>query len=191
VDGLIQVDGERVLFHSNGGFYSVAASEVDFDASRQITTEPAPSPLAGRSKLRGTPEERERLLKELETNHGGTPASESALDVVPGPTPAERSQTSQDEWSWRYRAQSYQESIQRAQENLDLLRDRADQLKAHITGLLALGYKPEQFTYDSSELANALDAIPSAELEVTRAQRAWDQFRDDARRQGITPGWLR
>jgi len=36
-----------------------------------------------------------------------------------------------------------------------------------------------------------LDQIPAAELEVTRAERANAQFRDDARKQGILPGWLR
>ncbi len=192
VDGLIEIAGDRVLFHSDGSFYSVDSAEVDFDASRQ-TLAPAPAvlPLDSRSRLRGTPEERERLLKELETNHSGTPAPASALDVVPGPTPAERAQMSQEEWSWRYQAQSYEEAIQQAKENLDLLRTRAEQLKQRIVGLLALGFKPESFTYDSTMLAYTQNAIPSAELEVQRAQRAWDQFRDDARRQGIMPGWLR
>ena len=192
VDGLIQVDGEHVLFNSGGGFYSVDSADVDFDASQQtIAPASAASPLAGRSRLRGTPEERERLLKDLETNHSGTPAPASALNVVPGPTPAERAQMSQDEWSWRYQAQSYEEALQQAKENLDLLRTRAEQLKERIVGLLALGFKPESFTYDSTMLAYTQNAIPSAELEVTRAERAWDQFRDDARRQGIMPGWLR
>ena len=41
------------------------------------------------------------------------------------------------------------------------------------------------------ELVQTQEQIPRAELELHRAQREHDQFRDDARRQGVTPGWLR
>lgn len=191
VEGSVEVDRKVVLFHSGGGYYSVPYDEVDFSATRASEEEPQASPLASRSKLRGTPEERERLLKDLEENHTGTPAPASALEVPPGPSASQRRQISQNEWAWRQQAQSYEEAIRRAQEDLDMLRERAEQLKAHITGLLALGYKPEQFSYDSTQLAYTIDAIPQAELEVERAERAYAQFRDNARRQGITPGWLR
>ena len=43
----------------------------------------------------------------------------------------------------------------------------------------------------ATQLAYAEDSIPNAALSVQRAQRAYDQFRDDARRQGVMPGWLR
>ena len=38
---------------------------------------------------------------------------------------------------------------------------------------------------------DTLEAIPSAQLEVQRAEREYDQFRDEARRRGVIPGWLR
>ena len=98
---------------------------------------------------------------------------------------------SEDEWSWRNRVRGYEEQILRAQEDLNLLQDKAESLKAHIAGLISLGYKPNQFTYDSTQLAYTLDQIPRAELEVQRQQRVYDRFRDDARKQGVTPGWLR
>ena len=43
---------------------------------------------------------------------------------------------------------------------LDLLRTRAEQLRAHIAGLLSLGYKARQFTYDSTQLEATLAQIP-------------------------------
>jgi len=68
---------------------------------------------------------------------------------------------------------------------------RAAQLRSRIAGFLSLGYKPNQFSYDTAVLQTTLEQIPYAELEVTRAERAYTQFRDDARRQGVMPGWLR
>jgi hypothetical protein len=74
---------------------------------------------------------------------------------------------------------------------VELLRARAEALKHQIEQFFSLGYHANQFTYQSSELQLTLDQLPAAELAVTRAQRANDQFREDARRLGITPGWLR
>jgi hypothetical protein len=187
----LRVDGPQVVFRSGGALYTIPTDEVDVDASR-IEGNPVRIPAGTRgNKLRVSAEERDRLLRELEENHSGTAAPLSAINVLPAPTPAERAQTSDDEWSWRSRVRGYEEQVLRAQEELNLLQDRADALKAHISGLLSLGYKPSQFTYDSTQLAYTLEQIPRAELEVQRAQRLYDRFRDDARRQGVTPGWLR
>jgi hypothetical protein len=146
---------------------------------------------AERTRLRVAETERNRLLRELEQNHEGKPAPAEALRIPPGPTPEQREQTTDDEWTWRRQARSYEEGIRRAQENVDLLQDRADQLKAHIASLLSLGYKPNQFSYETTQLAYTIEAIPSAQLEVQRAERAYDQFREEARRRGVMPGWLR
>nr|MDP9361036.1 hypothetical protein [Acidobacteriota bacterium] len=96
-----------------------------------------------------------------------------------------------DEWSWRVAARAHEEAVRRAKEDVELLRSRAETLKQQIQQFFALGYRANQFTYQSSELQLTLDQIPAAELGVTRAQRANDEFREDARRQGIMPGWLR
>jgi hypothetical protein len=187
----LRVDGPQVVFRSGGALYTIPTDEVDVDASR-IEGNPVRIQAETRGiKLRVSAAERDRLLRELEENHSGTAAPMSAINVLPAPTPAERTQTSDDEWSWRSRVRGYEEQVLRAQEELNLLQDRADALKAHISGLLSLGFKPSQFTYDSTQLAYTLEQIPRAELEVQRAQRLYDRFRDDARRQGVTPGWLR
>ena len=138
-------------------------------------------------KLKGTEADRQRLIAELEQNHSGREAAPLRLADLP---PAEPRNTDA-EWSWRSRARVYEEEIRQAKENLDLLEQKAAALRSHIAGLLSLGYKPSQFTYDATSLQGTLEQIPYAELAVTRAERAYDDFREEARRKGITPGWLR
>jgi hypothetical protein len=191
VDGPVKVENGQVMFRVSGTLYSVPADEVDLVATRAISTPLNLAKSAERTRLRVTEAERNRLLRELEQNHEGKPAPAEALRIPPGPTPEQREQATDDEWTWRRQARSYEEGIRRAQESVDLLQDRADQLKAHIASLLSLGYKPNQFSYETTQLAYTLEAIPSAQLEVQRAGRSYDQFRDEARRRGVMPGWLR
>ena len=205
IDGPIREEHERVIFRQAGGaLYSIPLAEVDLSATRAaampqtvvvVRPEPAVAPVKSKEpvKLKVSDAERDRLLRELEKNHSGTPAppQKSLDEVMPPPTPREAEAAKQDEWSWRNRARGYEEAIRRAEENLGLLHDRIEQLEQQIIGFTQLGYKPRQFTYQTSELQFARDQLPAAQLEVTRAKRAWDQFRDDARRQGVLPGWLR
>src|SRR5205823_11733501 len=123
-----------------------------------------PTPSQKLGKLRVSREERERLLRDLEQNHSAAPSTPPAIHIPTGPTMEERQQMSADEWTWRRQARSYEESIRRAEEDVDLLQSRAQALKDHIAGLLALGYKPEQFTFDSTQLAYMVDQIPRAQL---------------------------
>lgn len=185
VDGSVRVDEGRVIFRSGGALYSVPEAEVDIVATRAAGTisvvKADPT-----MRLKVSEAERIRLLKELEQNHNGTPGTAT----LP-PLPVEREEPSSDEWTWRRNAQGYEESIRRAQEELDLLTTKAEQLRSHIAGLLSLGYKPSQFTYDSTTLQYTVEQIPRAELEVTRAERAFAQFKENARKLGIPPGWLR
>lgn len=202
IDGPIREEQGRVIFRQAGGaLYSIPLAEVDATATREaamprtvIVVRPE-APKSGKEgvKLKVSEAERDRLLRELEKNHSGTPAApQKSLDeVLPPPTKREAEEAKQDEWSWRNRARGYEEAVRRAEENVGLLRSRIEQLEQQIIGFTQLGYNPRQFTYQTSELQYARDQIPAAELEVTRAKRAWDQFRDDARRQGVLPGWLR
>jgi len=190
VEGMVRVDGPQVLFRAGGTLYTIPTQDVDLDASRSEVL-PAPIRAETRGRLRVTPEERDRLLRDLEQNHTGTAPPPAPLEVVASQAPYERRQINEDEWSWRNRVHAYEEDIRRAQEDVDYLENKAQALKAHIAGLLSLGFKPSQFTYDTTLLVNTVDQIPRAQLEVVRAQRLYDQFRDDARKQGVTPGWLR
>src|SRR5207237_3826595 len=188
VDGSVRVEEGRVIFRSGGALYSVPEAEVDLAATRAVVSVPIVKAQTT-MRLKMSEAERTRLLKELEQNHSGTPTT---AKLPTFPTVSEREQlASPEEWSWRRDAQAYEESIRRAREELDLLRTRAEQLRAHIAGLLSLGYKPRQFTYDSTQLEDMRAQLPRAELEVERAERAYAQFKENARRQGILPGWLR
>jgi hypothetical protein len=189
VDGSVRIDQGRVIFRSGGALYSVPESEVDLEATRAAV---ANSVVKAETtmRLKVSEAERTRLLKELEQNHTGTPTT-TTLPPITVTSSSAREQASQDEWAWRRDAQSYEESIRRAREEVELLTARAEALRAHISGLLALGYRPRQFTYDSTALQVTLEQIPRAELEVTRAERAFALFKENARKLGIPPGWLR
>ena len=188
VDGSVRVEEGRVIFRSGGALYSVPEAEVDLAATRAVVSVPIVKAQTT-MRLKMSEAERTRLFKELEQNHSGTPTT---AKLPTFPTVSEREQlASPEEWSWRRDAQAYEESIRRAHEDLDLLRIKADQLKAHIAGLLSLGYRPNQFTYDSTALAYTVEQIPRAELELARAERAYALFKENARKLGIPPGWLR
>ena len=197
VGGPVQRENGVVTFRSDGLLYSLPASEV-------VAIEGAPPEAPGGKpegrlsagavrKLAVSEEERTRLIAELEQNHSGTPPQpqKNLESRPPAPTPAEWRQQTQEEWSWRRQARAHEEAIVKAKENLQLLESRVEELRSKIRGLLVLGFTPRHFTYDSTQLERTLRQIPAAELEVTRAERAFAQFREDARRQGVLPGWLR
>jgi hypothetical protein len=187
VDGPIREERGRIIFRS-GTLYSIPVAEVDMDATRASLTKTVLATVDQDRKLKVSPAERDRLLRELEQNHSGGPAQARNVEKVAEPHEAS---DNGDEWSWRSAARAHEEAIRRAKENVALLRDRAEMLKRQVEQFVSLGYRPHQFTYQSSELQLTLDQIPAAELEITRAERANAQFRDDARKQGIMPGWLR
>ena len=190
IEGPVTEKNGVVVFRSGGALYSMPASVVDEVATKAANDTGGDAPKPPR-RLKVSVAERERLLRDLERNHdGGAPIAFKSPD---GPPAREPSSTPADpeEWNWRQRARAYEESVRQSRENLDLLVNRADQLRAEIRGLVSLGWKPQSFTYETTQLAYTEEAIPGAELTVQRAQRAFDQFRDDARRMGVMPGWLR
>jgi hypothetical protein len=192
VDANWHEENGRILFRAGGTLYSVPVAEVDLEATRAIA---APALVAAKDhmKLKVGEEERKRLIQDLEQNHAGRPAppEQTTIMVPPAPTGEGAGAPQEDEWTWRNRAREHEERIRQARENRDLLATRAEQLRSHIAGLISLGYKPGQFSYDSTLLQSTIEQIPYADLEIQRAERAYAQFRDDARRMAITPGWLR
>jgi hypothetical protein len=190
-----------ITFRSSGALYSLPAEEVEridretpsADGSKDETAKPKPR---GR-RLQVSDEERKRLLEALQNNHYGVPSPPPApvSDVM---TPRSREEVAQEkaeqkreESYWRASARAHQESVRRAQEDLALLETRIEELRSQIHSFVSLGYKPNQFTYQSTQLHLSIERIPSARLAVTRAERAYEQFREDARRDGVMPGWLR
>lgn len=184
VDGAITQKDGRVVFRSaDGALYSLKASEVErmVTPAEPVIVRPEPK------KLKLSAEERERLLRELENSHGGTALPLSPTLVAPPPA----KDTTDDEWRWRRESRAHEESLRRAKENVTLLVERVERLQNEIRGLIGLGFKPNQFSLQALQLQSTLEQIPYAQLEVSRAQRELDQFRDDARKQDIMPGWLR
>jgi hypothetical protein len=188
-EGPVKQENGVVTFRAKGTLYSLPAIEIDRieDTSNAKTAETA------KTKFKVSEEDRKRLLAELEANHAGTPAPQQQRvePLPPPPTAAQTRGSDENEWVWRRDARAHEEAIRRAKEELDLLQTRADEYRRRILQFIALGFKPSSFTYDTTQLTYTLEAIPRAELEVTRAQRAFDEFKDEARRRGITPGWLR
>ncbi|HEV7242991.1 MAG TPA: hypothetical protein VGQ36_27440 [Thermoanaerobaculia bacterium] len=169
-------------FRSGGLLYSLPASEV-------LRIEDVPTAVKEKptKKLRVSEEERKRLLEELEKNHGGQPPQPLKVPDAPPTAPA----SDPDEAQWRARARAHEENVRRAQEELVLLEKRVEELRAQILSFTSLGYQPRQFTYQTTQLARTLEQIPYAKLEVTRAERVWQEFQEDARKAGVLPGWLR
>jgi hypothetical protein len=185
----------QLLFRVEGGsLYSIPMSEVDVEATIAAAQPPAvvvaatPAPPA---RLKVSDDERKRLLKDLEANHSGKPAEPSKVLATPPPPEPLRQLQNPEEWAWRNRARGFDEGVRQAEENLQLLTKRAEQLRSEISGFLSLGFHPRQFTYQTTQLQYVQEQIPIAQLEVQRAKRAQEQFREDARKQGILPGWLR
>ncbi len=171
-------------FRSGGLLYSLPASEV-----LRVETPLPEAAEKPKRKLRLSEEERKRLIEELEKNHAGT-APAPPQQFVPESRPAAVEPLG-DEAEWRARARVHEESVRRAREELALLETRVEELRAQIHSFVSLGYAPRQFTYQTTQLARAIEQVPYARLEVTRAERAWAQFKEDARRAGVMPGWLR
>jgi hypothetical protein len=214
ISGPIEIDRGRLIFTKpDGKLYSLPVDELDEEATRNAPivvkpdedelTDEAPR-LGDIGKLKGTPEEQEKLLREIEKNHTGTPGT-----PPPATKPATKKGSPQsatagaeagseidvkaanDEGYWRERARYYRENLLRAQEELELLLRRKHQLEEQILNFVSLGYKGNQFTYQTSEFERVNREIERARMEIVREQRALDQFLDDARKANVLPGWLR
>ncbi len=192
VVGAVQEQNGRAIFRVAGGpLYSIPLAEIDEPATKAAAE--AKPPAETTRKLRVSAQERDRLLRELQKSRGTqTSNPDEVFDrALASPPPKPPANEGRDEWSWRREARAHEEAIRRAEENLQMLRDRLEQLQGEINSFLSLGYHPRQFTYQTTTLQATREQIPIAELDVKRAYRAFDQFRDDARRQGVMPGWLR
>jgi hypothetical protein len=191
VDEAVRVEHGTVYFRSNRTLFSVPSSEVDLDATRAAGSVVTATPADETAKLKVSAEAREKMLRDLEKNHAGTPASKEQLSIPDAPKKATSTNPSGDEQSWRQSARAHEENVRQARENLQLLFVRAAEIREKISTFMSQGFKPGQFTYDTTQLARIEEQIPQAELEVRRAERAQQQFLDDARKQGVLPGWLR
>lgn len=217
VSGGVTLDGSRAVFRTReGALYSIPVDEIDVEATANASPDPvaprkartaaenkaldalvsatASKSLAGRT-LVVSEEEKRRLLDALKESRGTPepprpyqPVSFDDSKSAPREMAGDRDS---EEWVWRDRARGFQESVKQRKEELRMLVDKEQQLSDEIIGLMNRGYNGNQFSYQVLSLARVRDEIPYARLELERSERALAQFMDDARRQGILPGWLR
>ena len=183
-DGVVREDSGVLIFRSGGVLYSLPAIEV-----ARIEEASALPPQPPVRRLAVSEEQRRRLIEELEKNHSGT--APQRVEMLEEPPPMMPEADPGEEWRWRQDARNYEETVRRAYEELALLENRVREMQNRINFFFTQGFRPIQFEYDSTELVRAQEQIPYARLEVERAERAWAQFREDARRAGVLPGWLR
>jgi len=188
-DGPVKEERGRLTFRVAGVLYSLPAEEV----ARVETAGEDDESDTPVKRLRVSEAERKRLLEELANNHSGTvPPRPASLEAPPpSPSAAQLRAQRREESEWRREARAHEETIRRASEELELLETKVAELRWKIQGLVSLGYRPHQFTYDTTQLVQTEEQLPYARLEVERARRAYEQFREDARREGVMPGWLR
>jgi hypothetical protein len=200
VEGTVREERGVATFRSNGRLYSMPMSEVERIEKQEeapkpeVRPAPAPAPKPrARVPLAVSEEDRKRLLAELEKNRAGGPARELPIvrETPPPPSPEEARDQREEEQRWRSQARAHEENIRRANEELYLLETRIKELYDQIQSFITLGYKPRQFSYQTTHLERTREQLPYAKLELTRAERAYNEFKEDARRQGILPGWLR
>ncbi|HEX8253186.1 MAG TPA: hypothetical protein VF846_08575 [Thermoanaerobaculia bacterium] len=197
VEGAVREENGVVTFRAGRLWYSVPAAEVEriekADDKATVKASDTAKSEKPRRPLAVSEEERKRLLAELEKNHSGTAQEPLPIpkEIPQPPSRTEAAEQRREENYWRREARTHEETIRRATEDLALLESRVEELRDQIHSFIALRYRPHQFTYQTTQLERALQQIPHAKLAVTRAQRAYDQFREDARRQGVMPGWLR
>jgi hypothetical protein len=188
VEGAVKEENGVVTFRSGGLLYSMPAAEVERIEKPEEKQEPAKV-----RRLAVSDEQRRRLIEELEKNHAGGPVTElkPIKETPPPPSREEAEATRDEENEWRGRARMHEESMRQAREELELLESRIDDLQSQIQSFISLGYRPRQFTYQTTQLERTKEQLPYAKLALTRAERAYHEFREDARRQGVMPGWLR
>lgn len=218
VSGGVTLDGNRAVFRSaEGTLFSIPVDEIDIAATErpdkraaaqsrvrtaaedQVLEELIRAAENKSLSSRGlvvSEDEKQRLLEELRKSRGTPEPPRPYVPIYTSDSAApvsERAATSRhaDEWYWRERARAYEEQVRRRREDLQMLIDKERNLSDEILGLLSLGYNGNQFSYQVLSLARTRDRIPQARLELERAERALAQFKDDARRQNILPGWLR
>lgn len=196
VEGAVREENGVMTFRSDGVLFSLPASEVERVELNETDDAAEPAEVVRdtgetKRKLKVSEEERKRLLDALSKNRGGVAAPQAPEKPAVRKSERELRREKEEESTWRRRARSHEEAVLRAIEELELLENRIHELESKIASLVSLGYHPTQFTYDTSQLVRTRERIPYARLEVERAQRAYDQFREEARREGVLPGWLR
>lgn len=210
LDGGTRIEGEiverangRVIVRTTTGvLYSVPESSIrsEFESrppSATTTTKAAvrvvPPRRLPESKIKVSDEEKNRLLAELSKNHSGKEAPKQSWEI-PKPEPAEAEievTERSDESYWREESRKRDEAVRRATEQYELLTRREREIEDTVRMMLASGVNPDHMGYQMMALADTRTMRAQARLAIESAKRHRDALHEDARREGILPGWLR
>ncbi len=196
VCGPVKTSGAQTIFKgADGKLYSLPSDEIVAlrDSVLDVDAPDDASATAGSNRPLSVSEaEKARLLARLALSRGVRSAAPPPVPEVPAVSDRELEVSgASDERYWRERSRAVDERVRQAREELDLLLRREQKLQDELLGLRALGYKDRQFSYQILQLQYTRDSMDRARLEIVRAEREQFQFREDARKEGILPGWLR
>ncbi len=106
---------------------------------------------------------------------------------APAGTQPQASAGQRDEAYWRNRISAVQEQIARSEIFRDAMQNRIDSLQADFTAR----DDPAQRAVIFSDRQQALDELAGLGAEIERLNEEIASIRDEARRAGVPPGWLR
>ena len=200
IDGPVRVEkGAAVFRHASGVLYSLPLSEIDVAATEEANgltaTAPAEPKATEESKeklrLAVTPEQKEKLLRDLEKSRG-TPVPQRPLPSAESLVSDEIDvRERDDEEYWRSESRRLEENLRRRRDDIELQKRRLQRLEDEIRMLVGSGTPTDQFAGNIMQLEDARAALDQAYLDLERAERELGDFRDRARQLGILPGWLR
>lgn len=201
VSGEIREEAGKLLFRSPAGvLYAIAVEEVDFAAMAR--TGPKEDPIEEHDrdarhparKLNVSPEERDRLLAELEGKKGSPAAKAEILSPEKPENTKPKASRETDpaaEQRWRAEAQAAREAIEVRKRELETLTQRARELDDQLRLMLSSGYDPNLLSAQAQELDATKDRITATQEALRDAQQNLTELQERARKAGVLPGWLR
>ena len=116
----------------------------------------------------------------------GAESGEAATDAAAPAAPPEATDAA-DEERWRNRMAEARRALEQAERRADELQTRVNRLWADFTAR----DDPAQRTAIEQDRVAALAELEETEAEADELARAVADLRDEARRAGVPPGWLR
>ena len=204
-DGVVEQQGSRTVFRVGTRAFSLASEEIVSLEVHEAVPTAAPEPALPRteaihvsavpprtSTLNVDRQTAERVLNAIQPATEGTGRDQRALPApVTFPPPSPDEPDPGDEHYWRERWRQAQDGVADARQDLEWLRARERRLNDEILSLIALGYHESQMGRQAWQLQNTRDEIERAALRIQRAERELTRVRNDARREGAPPAWLR
>ena len=122
-------------------------------------------------------------VDDAETDSPGEPGAPETGSEAPPP----EAETTGDEQRWRNRMTEARQGLEAAERRAAELQTRVNRLWADFTGR----DDPAQRAAIEQDRLAALAELEETRTEADELARAVDDLRDEARRAGVPPGWLR